>query len=361
MSASSLTASNAESVDDDVHTSLTRPHLRHNQPRSPVRSLIPQSLISSSQLIHVDLAQWIVLFFLLALILVATLDYFARSSVTPAAGASTTVVSTPHNTPATDSAVLYTASGLPAAALPAVRTDGYYTRRREEIRSIVKSIIAQHSPLSVVFFGDSITARWHEDGKQVWAKRIEPLGAINAGIDGDRTPHVIDIINELMPLIGNYWKSESPSAPKVVVLLIGTNNAAYSQLFTPRDTVIGIQTAVHNILEHAPTNTHVLVLHVFPRTDIRHIGSAQERNTYVYETNKILSEIPSNDHITILNINEHLLDITATNALKLAENRQSAVVLRKGYFPDGLHLSDIGYEEYATAILPVINKWLSSS
>src|SRR5439155_26647758 len=76
--------------------------------------------------------------------------------------------------------------------------------------------IAKKGGVEVLFVGDSITAGW--DGKgaaPTWKKYFEPLKAENFGIGGDRTEHVL-------------WRLQNGELdgiqPKVVVLMIGTNN-----------------------------------------------------------------------------------------------------------------------------------------
>src|SRR4051812_30778640 len=74
----------------------------------------------------------------------------------------------------------------------------------------------------VVFLGDSITDMWRDEerngvkrGKLVWDKYFGPLHALNFGIGGDRTQHVL-------------WRIQQGELnhvkPKAVVLLIGSNN-----------------------------------------------------------------------------------------------------------------------------------------
>jgi hypothetical protein len=68
----------------------------------------------------------------------------------------------------------------------------------------------------VIFIGDSITQGWEGEGKDVWARFYGPRNAINLGIGGDRTQHVL-------------WRLENGNlkglAPKAAVVMIGTNNS----------------------------------------------------------------------------------------------------------------------------------------
>ena len=63
--------------------------------------------------------------------------------------------------------------------------------------------------------GDSITDFWRNRGSNVWNKYYAPRHAANFGISGDRTQHVL-------------WRMDHGELdgihPKVVVLMIGTNN-----------------------------------------------------------------------------------------------------------------------------------------
>jgi len=48
----------------------------------------------------------------------------------------------------------------------------------------------------VVFLGDSITERWESTGAKVWRETIAPLKAVNLGVGGDQTGHVLWRIRE---------------------------------------------------------------------------------------------------------------------------------------------------------------------
>src|ERR1700683_5522093 len=69
--------------------------------------------------------------------------------------------------------------------------------------------------IGVLFLGDSITELWNTTGRDVWARFYFNLYPANFGISGDQTQNVL-------------WRIENGELdninPKVVVLLIGTNN-----------------------------------------------------------------------------------------------------------------------------------------
>ena len=64
----------------------------------------------------------------------------------------------------------------------------------------------------VVFIGDSITQGWERNGKGVWAEFYGKRNAVNLGIGGDRTQHVI-------------WRLDNDNvkdiSPKAAVVMIG--------------------------------------------------------------------------------------------------------------------------------------------
>ncbi|HZZ41652.1 MAG TPA: GDSL-type esterase/lipase family protein [Tepidisphaeraceae bacterium] len=75
---------------------------------------------------------------------------------------------------------------------------------------------AKEGNIDLLFLGDSITERWNA-AKDIWQEHYAKYNPANFGISGDRTEHVLWRIdhNELDGI-----------HPKVVVLMIGTNNVS---------------------------------------------------------------------------------------------------------------------------------------
>src|SRR5213592_2220653 len=73
---------------------------------------------------------------------------------------------------------------------------------------------AKKGNIDLLFLGDSITQGWHDNA--VWKRFYGPRNAANFGIGGDRTEHVL-------------WRLQHGEVdgihPRVVVLMIGTNNS----------------------------------------------------------------------------------------------------------------------------------------
>ena len=121
--------------------------------------------------------------------------------------------------------------------------------------------VVKKGDIDLVFLGDSITDGWRaNDGKAIWDKYFAPLKAANFGIGGDRTQHIL-------------WRLRNGEAdgyqPKVVVLMIGTNNTGLERDGkTPRNTtpeVIEGVTAVVRELRTKFPESRILFLAIFPR------------------------------------------------------------------------------------------------
>uniref|UniRef100_A0A671T0F6 Platelet-activating factor acetylhydrolase IB subunit alpha1 n=1 Tax=Sinocyclocheilus anshuiensis TaxID=1608454 RepID=A0A671T0F6_9TELE len=96
----------------------------------------------------------------------------------------------------------------------------------------------------VVFVGDSLVQLLHEF--EVWRKLFSPLHALNFGVGGDATQHVLwRLMNGELDHI----------SPKVVVLWVGTNNHGH----TPEQICGGIM-AIINVVHQKLPHTHTLVL-----------------------------------------------------------------------------------------------------
>ncbi|MDB4838015.1 GDSL-type esterase/lipase family protein [Marinomonas sp.] len=109
--------------------------------------------------------------------------------------------------------------------------------------------------VDIVFLGDSIFQAWETVGANVWQKHYKSRHALNLGFNGDKTENVL-------------WRIAHGALdniqPKVLVLLIGTNNTGHRQ-DKAEDTALGIQ-AVLQAIEGKLPNTKILLLAIFPRS-----------------------------------------------------------------------------------------------
>ncbi len=194
----------------------------------------------------------------------------------------------------------------------------------------------KHSPL--VFLGDSLMQMWQKDdnGKPSWNTYWAPLKALNYGIAGDRTEHVL-------------WRLDHGALdglqPKLVVLCIGTNNAG--QQFegtdyrcTPQQTADGIRAILQRIRAKCP-GSKILLLAILPRGEVES-DPARKLNE---ATNALIKDAADGKQTFFLDI--------GTKFLK--PNRDGDVTIQ----PDLLHLSAKGYQIWAEAIAPTVKELLA--
>ncbi|MFM7107198.1 MAG: platelet-activating factor acetylhydrolase IB subunit [Pirellulales bacterium] len=207
---------------------------------------------------------------------------------------------------------------------PAPR-DANWIQRHELINSR-----AVPGAVDLIFIGDSITQGWEGEGKQAWDKFYGARKAMNAGISGDRTQHVL-------------WRLDNGNVngitPKVAVVMIGTNNAAANE---PADTAAGIEAVVRSLRQKLP-GTKVLLLGVFPRGATLD-DPLRKKNTAV---NEHLVKLDDGKDVFYLDIGPNFLAADGT--------------LAKEIMPDLLHLSPRGYEIWAEAIEPQVKELLGGS
>ena len=97
-------------------------------------------------------------------------------------------------------------------AIVPVPREGTWMKRHESFNERVKQ-----GNVDLIFIGDSITQGWENAGKKVWDEYYGKRNAVNLGIGGDRTQHVL-------------WRLDHGNIdginPKLAVLMIGTNNSS---------------------------------------------------------------------------------------------------------------------------------------
>lgn len=211
----------------------------------------------------------------------------------------------------------------PGTVVPAPR-GGNWMRRHEQINAR-----AVPGEVELLFLGDSITEGWEGAGKAAWQKFYGPRKAMNAGIGGDRTQHVL-------------WRLDNGNvagiSPKVAVVMIGTNNAAAND---PADTAAGIEAIVARLRDKLP-ETKVLLLAVFPRGATPD-DPLRRKNAAVNET---IAKLTDGEHVFFLDIGPKFLTADGT--------------LEKAIMPDLLHLSPRGYEIWAESIEPTLAELLNA-
>jgi lysophospholipase L1-like esterase len=182
---------------------------------------------------------------------------------------------------------------------------------------------------AVLFVGDSITGFWRRGANhKSWQDLIAPLNAYNLGVAGDLTENVL-------------WRLQNGELahihPKVIVLMIGTNNLW-------RDSAGDVAKGMDVILDtihHATPDAKVLLLGILERTDREARPDFESKRT---EINKSLHDRADGKRIFYLYFGDKFLDQDG----KLAH----------GFLADGLHPTPRGYQVWAEQIRPVLDDLL---
>jgi lysophospholipase L1-like esterase len=213
------------------------------------------------------------------------------------------------------------------ATVPAAR-DGAWLKMHEEYLKRTKE-----GKIDLLFLGDSITQGWlggAEPGKkspqEVWDKFYVPRNAANFGIGGDRTQNILWRINH---------GEVDGIKPKVVVLMIGTNNVHAD---TPAEIADGIAAIVKLLRKKLP-ETKVLLLGVFPRGPKP--DSTRDR---LKSVNLRIQKLDDGKMIRYLDIGPKFLDEDGTASQEI--------------MPDFIHLSGKGYQIWAEAIEPTLKEMM---
>jgi|TARA_B100000676_G_scaffold263261_1_gene274867 lysophospholipase L1-like esterase len=202
---------------------------------------------------------------------------------------------------------------LHSATKPVPRSGGW-TKRHQSFNKRV----AQGN-CDLIFIGDSITQGWEGRGKKVWAKHYTKRNAVNLGIGGDRTQHVIWRLDN-----GNLHRIK----PKAAVIMIGTNNSGSN---SSQEIADGVEVIVKQLRKKLP-ETKVLLLGVFPRG----ANKADKRRQVNEGANATFKKIADGKSVHYLDIGQKFLKEDGT--------------LPREIMPDLLHLSEKGYTIWAESI-----------
>jgi len=185
--------------------------------------------------------------------------------------------------------------------------------------------------IDLVFYGDSITMGWGDAkaGKDVWDKRYAPLKAVNYGIGGDSTRQLL-------------WRIQHGEvdgiSPKVVVLMIGTNNLYGDQnAGTDEEIAQGVAEVVKVLREKLP-KSKVLVMAILPRQNDYFCGR-------IAKINAITAKLDDGKTVRYLDMGGKFLESPGKVKADL-------------YNPDQLHLGPKGYEVWAETMQPLLEEML---
>ncbi len=226
-------------------------------------------------------------------------------------------------------------STLPSHAavvpVPKLEDDFYDWYQRHEAKCR-EAASANHD---LIFIGDSIThlfegdPNWKGRGERIWQRFYGQRRAMNLGYGWDRTQNV------LWRLAHGEFAGQTP---RLVVLLIGTNNlsaTANSASSSPAEIADGIA-AICRRIDAASPQSRILVMGVLPRGT-----PADPIRARILEINRLLEAFAkSQPSITFLDIGARFLDGSGRIPVLLMD--------------DGTHPTEAGYELWAQSIEPVV-------
>jgi len=172
----------------------------------------------------------------------------------------------------------------------------------------------------MIFIGDSITRNWLGPGKAEWDAQWAPRNALDFGMGGDQTQHVL-------------WRMENfPIGrlhPKVAVVLIGTNNVHN----TPEEIAAGVKAILLKTQTMFP-GIKIVVTSILPN---------KRANDLMMAANAMVRRFADDKDIFYLDL-VPLMPPVGDNW--------------KGIGPDHLHPDATGYQIWTEALLPLVNRWV---
>ncbi len=219
-----------------------------------------------------------------------------------------------------------------SAAIEKKDTDGRFRKMHESFLARGKQ-----GPIGVLFLGDSITAGWIR-APHIWDYYYGKYQPANFGIGGDQTQHVI-------------WRIENGEfdgiSPKVVVLMLGTNNSGANTA----DEIAAADRKIVEMIHAKVPAAKVIVLAVFPRgarkdrdgkiTDTA-LADAAKRMDVINGVNAQLAKLDNGRDVRFFDI----------NAVFLGQDGKIPFSL----MPDQLHPNAAGYQLWADALKPLLDQ-----
>ena len=171
------------------------------------------------------------------------------------------------------------------------------------------------------FLGDSITSGWPGDLMNMYFGKYKPA---NFGIGGDRAENVLFRLEngELQ------WTS-----PKVIILLLGTNNSGMNN---PAEIALGVANVIRKLRGMLP-DTKILLLAIFPSKD-------PDKNQKTNGANPYLAKMDDGKMVRYLDINAKFMNQDGK--------------LRNDVMRDEVHLNRNGYIIWGENIAQTLDKMM---
>jgi len=205
-------------------------------------------------------------------------------------------------------------------------------RKDEKAKADHQSFLrrAKEGPVGLLFIGDSITAAWKATwAQEMWNTYFGKYQPANFGIGSDATQHVL-------------WRITHGELddidPKVVVMLVGTNNIKKN---TPAAIAAAEEKIVKTIQSKLP-KTKVLVLGIFPRA---HKTDPPEMKVpeRVKAVNELLAKLDNGTTVRYLDLGDKLAPEGKVN---------------QDIYGDGVHMKGVGYKIWGDTMTPLLEEMM---
>jgi beta-glucosidase len=216
-----------------------------------------------------------------------------------------------------------------AALLPVQRTDDHAVERHEACLARLRS-----GPIDLLFLGDSITRRMSDEG-DLWKRHFAPHEAANFGVGSDETGNLL-------------WRIRNGEldgiSPKLVVLLIGTNNAVRDR---GRDIAAAIELIISTIRRKCPSS-RILLLGILPR------GASRGEEAWTPADGKTAKAIAQANRILARRVRRRFA--SAVRYVDLGPLFLDARGrTRQDLMPDRLHPGREGYELFTAVLRDIVD------
>ncbi len=204
--------------------------------------------------------------------------------------------------------------------------------------SAIPLLAQEKKTVDVLMVGDSITDFWDNSGKglEVYQKFFsnDKRTTVNIGVSGDITDQTMTRLEN--PML-------NAISPKMIMLMIGTNNMDRGPETTAEYTVNGIKTILGKLRAMFP-EAKILLLAVFPRSqpETSPVPGKQYR-ARIAAINAQLPALADGKFVFFKNINHVFLNEDDT--------------LKTELMPDQLHPNTAGYYLWAKEVEPIVQAW----
>lgn len=222
----------------------------------------------------------------------------------------------------------------PGTVRPTARLDEWWEKRVAQDLAAARA--GGHR---LVMLGDSITQGWGSTGKACWDEFWVPRRALNLGVSGDKTQHVLWRLDG-GPQGGGLLDAlkAANNDVRAVVVMIGTNNSNGDEC-TADEITAGIVAIVRRLRQALP-DANVLLLDVFPRSET----NDAQRQKCAAASAAAAAAFAGDARVVRRDLAAKFVG---------ADGR-----LAKEVMPDFLHLSAAAYRTWAEAIVADVDRML---